>query len=301
MKTPLSVIALAALASLACTQSVMPLPAFSSTYTYHFTRGFYFQAPIDFTISGLQVPDEANNGIQNVAVYSRTVAPPYIPGTAGGLVFFKTNEPSSIVIPCAIPFKKGEFVCILGACGNVNTLYNSYGSGAFASSVLGNPTTLYRLGMQSNFLVNQGTDPIWGTPSGSIGRVLVHVSSASLVGSGTGAPGTALDFVLRSVADAGRPYQMGSSLGNGPIPIGTRSLGLSLDDLLVLSVSGRAPGVFQGYAGTLDAQGDGKAKLLIPSIPALKGIRIHTAFVTLLATAPSGVSSISNSFLFTIA
>jgi hypothetical protein len=301
MRKVLFPILLLLLAGLVSAQTIMPLPAFSSTYTYTFTRGFYFQAPIAFTIVGLQVPDEAKNGTQNVAVYRRSVAPPYIPGSAGGLVFFKTGEPSNIVIPCAISFKKDEFVCILGACGNASTLYNSYGAGPFQSDVLGNPTTLYRLGMQSNFIVNNGTDPIWGTTSGSIGRVFVHVSSASLVGSGSGAPGTDIAFALRSVADAGRPYQMGSSFGDGPIPIDTRNLGLSVDPLLVLSVSGLAPGVFQGYAGSLDAQGEGKAKLAIPNIPTLKGIRIYTAFVTLLPAAPSGVSSISNSFLFTIA
>jgi len=124
--------------------------------------------------------------------------------------------------------------------------------------------------------------------------------TANLTGSGTGKPGTAIDFTLLSVNDAGLPYQMGSSLGNGPIPIGTRKLGLSPDALLVLSVGGLLPSVFQNYVGLLDKTGAGKAKLDIPNIPALKGVRIYTAFVTLKASAPSGVSNVSNTFLFTI-
>ena len=50
----------------------------------------------------------------------------------------------------------------------------------------------------------------------------------------------------------------------------------------------------------LDAQGVAKAKLNIPNSPVLKGIRIYSAYVTLKATAPSGISSISNSFMFSI-
>jgi len=121
-----------------------------------------------------------------------------------------------------------------------------------------------------------------------------------LIGSGSGKPGTAIAFSLFSPSDGGLPYQMGSSFGNGPIPIDTRQLGLSPDALLVLSVNGALPTVFANYAGLLDAQGNGSAKLNIPNIPALKGLRIYTAFLTLKGTAPSGISNISSSFLFTI-
>lgn len=294
------ILALLVLAGVASAQTVMPMPPFTSTYTYTFTRGFYFQAPVDFTITGMQVPDESKDGRQNVAIYRHSAAPAYIPGVAGNLVFYKAGEPSNIVIPCSVNFKKGEFVCILGACGDISTLHNSYGSGPFQSNVLGSATTLHRMGMQSNFMINNGAGNIWGTPSGSVGRVHVHVSSASVTGSGSGTPGTAIDFTLKSAADAGLPYQLGSSFGNGPIPIDTRNLELSPDSLLFLSVSGAVPSVFQNYAGLLDAQGMAKAKLDIPNVPVLKGLRIYTAFVTLLSTAPSSVSSISNSFMFTI-
>ena len=70
--------------------------------------------------------------------------------------------------------------------------------------------------------------------------------------------------------------------------------------LLMLSVNGILPMVFEAYAGTLDAGGKARAKIHIPSIPALKGVRIHSAFVTLLSSAPSGVANISNTVMFTI-
>jgi len=67
-----------------------------------------------------------------------------------------------------------------------------------------------------------------------------------------------------------------------------------------LTVLSAPPGIFQNYAGVLDAQGQAKAAIKIPNLPSLKGIRIYTAFVTLQATAPSGVANISNTFLFSI-
>jgi len=118
--------------------------------------------------------------------------------------------------------------------------------------------------------------------------------------SGQPSPGGTIDLDLLSGLDPGLGYQVGSSFGTGPIPIDTRKLGLSPDPLLVLSVGGVAPKVFEAYSGTLDSQGRGKARIRIPSVAALKGVRIHTAFVTLLATAPSGVSHICNTVMFTI-
>ena len=121
-----------------------------------------------------------------------------------------------------------------------------------------------------------------------------------IVGSGSGAPGTAINFILFSPADGGLPYQVGTSLGNGPIPIDTRKLELSPDNLLVASTSGSLPTVFQNYGGLLDSGGNGAAALNIPNIPQLKGLRIYTAFLTLKPSAPSGISNISTSFVFTI-
>jgi len=139
-----------------------------------------------------------------------------------------------------------------------------------------------------------------GEARGSLVDIGADEVAVSIVGSGSGLPGTTITFTLMATSDAGLPYQMGSSLGNGPIPIDTRQLGLSPDTLLVLSVSNALPSIFQNYIGLLDATGMATAKLNIPNIPALKGVRIYTAFLTLKGTAPSGVQSISNSFLFTI-
>ncbi len=122
----------------------------------------------------------------------------------------------------------------------------------------------------------------------------------TITGSGSGQPGSTLILSLSAPSDAGLPYVVGSSLGGGPIPIDTRLLNLSLDALLDASVNGYLPMIFQNYAGILDANGKATAKINIPNLPGIKGIRIYSAFLTLKPGAPSNIQSISNSFIFTI-
>jgi hypothetical protein len=145
-----------------------------------------------------------------------------------------------------------------------------------------------------NATTRSGTDTIAGL------KTRFTVDRTNIAGSGNPTPGSPIDFALLSPGDAGLPYQVGTSLGDGPTPIDTRTLGLSLDDLLVVSTSGLWPGIFVGYSGILDAQGQAKARINIPGLAALKGVRLHTAFVTVLGSAPSGIRSISNTFTFTI-
>lgn len=129
---------------------------------------------------------------------------------------------------------------------------------------------------------------------------LASLSLVQIVASGAPNPGSTVILRLSAPSDAGLTYQVGSSLGTGPIPIDTRKLNLSLDDLLELSVKGLLPGIFRNYAGTLDAKGAATASIVIPNHAGFIGVRLHTAFLTLKATAPSGVSSISQTYTFTI-
>ncbi|MBN2489933.1 MAG: hypothetical protein JXQ29_03675 [Planctomycetes bacterium] len=126
------------------------------------------------------------------------------------------------------------------------------------------------------------------------------VSVVSIVGSGTTKPGSTVTFALSSPTDAGLPYQVGTSVGTGPIPIDTRQIDLGLDDVLVASTGGALPSVFEAYSGYLDATGAGQARFHIPNIPLLVGIRFHTAFLTIKAGAPSNVKSISPTYSFTV-
>jgi len=146
------------------------------------------------------------------------------------------------------------------------------------------------------------TTAITPTPGALMGmKIRLTTVDTQIFGSGTGRIGSVLSLYLLSPPDVGLTYQVGTSLGAGPTPIGTRQIGLSLDDLLVVSVGGFLPGVFQNYSGIMDAKGQGTAKLAIPNIAGLVGIRLHSAFVTLKSGMPFNIQAISNTFTFTIA
>ncbi len=131
-------------------------------------------------------------------------------------------------------------------------------------------------------------------------KIRITFTSAIITLSGTTSPGSTVDLDLDAPSDAGKAYQAASSFGLGPIPIGSRVLNLSIDALLDITVNNYLPMIFKNYAGNLDAKGKAKAQIMIPNAPVLKGIRIHSAFVTLDASAPFGISLISNTASFTI-
>jgi len=288
------------------TQNLMPLPGYGRTYSAAaVTRGFYFQAPRNFTIVGLRAPNEKNVLQQGVAVYVMTSPPPAWPATgSGGLRYYGGFLAAGKVISCNVPVTKNDWVGILGACGDSSIVHNSYAAtpGAFPSQVAGFPVTLRAFGTQTNVMADQGQGPYYADDSGPISRVEVYLTVAApgLAATGSGRRGTVLTFTLAALSDTGLPYHMASSLGTGPIPIGSRSLGLSPGPLMQLSATGVLPTIFQNYAGLLNAQGVATARLAIPNSTFLRKLRIHTAFVTLLPGAPQGVASISGTHMFTI-
>ncbi len=302
MRSTLFALCLSVPALAATAQQLIPIPAFARTYSYSgHTRGFYCQAPAGFTVVGLRVPDETNHGLQNVALYKLTAKPPaFSATTTAGLQFFQAAAPSSLVLPTSVSYNAGDWLCVLGACGDSAMLHNSYGSVGFVSTIMGSPTTMNRLITQTNIVQNSGVAPYATDDTGPIARVEVYISTVSIQGSGSGAVGTAMVFGLNAPNDAGLPYQVASSLGNGPTPIGQRSLGLTLDSLFAASVSNNLPTVFSGYTGAVGASGRASATLNIPPFAVLKGVKIHSAFVTFKASAPLGVESISNTYAFTI-
>ena len=82
----------------------IPIPAFSVTSTAPLARGFWFQAPVDFVITGLRVPNEAGQPVQAVEVIDLgTQAPPSFPATTlGTQLFYANNQPSNQVLATSI-------------------------------------------------------------------------------------------------------------------------------------------------------------------------------------------------------
>lgn len=131
-------------------------------------------------------------------------------------------------------------------------------------------------------------------------KIRITTLSATITLSGSTSPGGTVDLDLDAPSDAGKVYQLASSLGLGPIPIGSRQIDLSADALLVITVNNFLPTMFKNYTGVLDAQGKAKAQIVIPKESVLIGLRIHSAFVTLDAAAPMGISLISPTASFTV-
>jgi hypothetical protein len=84
------------------------------------------------------------------------------------------------------------------------------------------------------------------------------------------------------------------SLGKSPgIPIGGgRVLPLNPDPLFFGSILGGPP-VFGDFAGLLDGNGRATAKLWIPKVTQLKGLRFFAAYAVFHLAAPSGIAETS--------
>ena len=157
-------------------QTMIPLPPHSSTYT-GYTRGFYFTSPADIVITGLRVVDDANSSAdQAVEVLSFPGTPSSGTGTQLG---YWTGIPTGTIISTFIPVSTGDVIGILGnkytSTAGFNAI-NSYGS-VYSSTIAGVPTTLNRFGYQANIAggASNGNSLITST-SGSIGRVEVYWS-----------------------------------------------------------------------------------------------------------------------------
>ncbi len=186
---------LAALGLAGSAMAQMPLPPFQNTFTATLTRGFWFQAPIGFLITGLAVPNESAQPFQVVEVIDLGAAPPpAFPGTVVGTqLFYSNNTPGGSTIPAAIPITAGNYIGILGACNPTQgsaTSHNSYGpNGPFVSDILGIPTTITRFGTQFGIAATGGNNPCWQEAAFNVSRVEVFVAP---LGGGTLATNTTL-------------------------------------------------------------------------------------------------------------
>lgn len=160
----------------------IPMSKFNNTYTSNRVRGYHFQAPVDFTITAVQVPDESNKGKQYVAIYKMTSAPPpYSQSRMEKAVFYKGDVPSGQKIPVIPPvsYKKGDWVGVLGCCATSATstsCSNSYGAANFPSRIAGTPVTLIRFITQTVIGTNQGNCPV-SASTGSTSRIITWVAN----------------------------------------------------------------------------------------------------------------------------
>lgn len=239
----------------------IPLSPYASTFTgTAATRGYFFQTNIPMTVTGLQVPDERNIGMQVVALYKMAAAPPqYSASVPLTPVFYgQVTNPDIIPVVPPVTFQPGDWVGVLGAAGAPNgTLYNSYGTGNFTSRVLGQPITLLRMLMQANIGNTQGVGNVSAEGTAQIARVRMFVAGQGAAvrygtSSGTGSLNVSDPFppsigfngellvVPGSTTNTGGVLLLGVTRGSLAIPpFGQLLVGLPI--LAILPVPGPIP------------------------------------------------------------
>ena len=156
-------------------QDSLPLPPEVTSFCGA-TRGYYFIAPTDFTVTSLRVPTTINAGPQSIAlVRFNSGAPPSFPGTTLDYTTLHLTQGLNTTTPVnvSITISAGD---VIGVYGSRNGC-NSYGAtGPFNTTLLGFPVTLTRSGMQTNIDPNYPF-PIWTEAGLSVGRIEMTVSS----------------------------------------------------------------------------------------------------------------------------
>ena len=171
------------MASVASAAVQMPLPSHNGNFTGS-TRGYWFVAPNNFVITGVQVPTVAGAAAQSIAVLRFAAAPAIFPQTSTGFetLYLTQANANDGVLPTLIPITGSDIIGVLGARANVN----SYGNGNFDTSINGGSVTLTRIGIQAQL---ETTAPVnvWAETSGSISRVELHYEGGHLI-SGLASP-----------------------------------------------------------------------------------------------------------------
>lgn len=142
-------------------------------------RGYWFTAPIDFNLTGVEVPTDASTGSQSVAIIRFNSGPPPLWSSMTNdfsVLFQAQNSAVDGKIPLALQISAGDILGIYGSRGGAN----SYAVSPFVSDINGESITLTRSGMQLPLETNSIQD-VFSEASGSISRVFFYYSFGSLV------------------------------------------------------------------------------------------------------------------------
>ena len=111
--------------------------------------------------------------------------------------------------------------------------------------------------------------------------------------------GTTYPLDLGGVAEGGKTYVAAVTMSGlmSMVQVGRRYIPLVADSLFYLAVLNVLPSTFVNFQGVLNATGAGQAKVVIPNIPALVGVKVDSCFVTFDG---GGLRAISNPWGFAI-
>lgn len=161
-----------------CVMSVVST-LFVGTHSTIFTgnaRGFWFTAPVNFTIVGLRIPIEAgiSTQLQTVEVVRFPGAVPAFatPSTTHVSLGRFTNQPGSTFITTSLAITTGDIIGIVGYRGT-NVASSYAGANTLASSILGQPLTLSRLGTNVSMATAPAT-ALWTETGNELARIEVQ-------------------------------------------------------------------------------------------------------------------------------
>lgn len=136
------------------------------------TRGYWFTAPVAFTVTGLRVPIDVGTEVQNIEIVRLTAVPPNYATVTNAFTSLGrfVNVAGTSFVPVNIPVAAGDIIGILGARGTT-TMHNSYGTtNTYATTIKGSAVTLQRLGMQFNLNTTPAKD-LWTEAAGVLSQV----------------------------------------------------------------------------------------------------------------------------------
>ena len=149
-----------------------PLPAQGSLFAGN-VRGFYFTAPTNFTITGLQALANTT-GNQSLAVvrFNGNTPPPAYSATTNAFttLFLLQNSTTTGVIPVSISISAGEVIGVFGQIGTSTSYATPVGP--YVSNIAGFPVTFNRMGMQYP-LGTTAPQALWSETGAAIGRVAI--------------------------------------------------------------------------------------------------------------------------------
>lgn len=157
-------------------QIQMPLPSQLSTFSGN-VRGYWFISPSCFTITAVQVPFDAAQGNQSIAIVKLNAPPPLFSAVTNDFttLFLTQSNPDTGRLPVNIQVAPGDVIGLLGyrqpVSGGSGT--NSYSTSPSTSDINGVPVTIQRLGMQFDLTTTAPQD-LWTESGGSISRIFLY-------------------------------------------------------------------------------------------------------------------------------
>ena len=305
--TGLLVIA-ATLCTVVSAQTQMPLPAQTTTYTGLGMRGYWFQAPTDFTITGARVPTDASSGDQTVEIVSFASQPTGTGITNFTPLFYQTGVAGTGVISTGnISVTSGTWIGIIGA--RDTTAINSYAPNSYVSDIGGNSVTLTRLCANSTPVTAQSTN--FFTNDASIGRVELYyilpntapsitstAPTAAISGNAYTYTPTAIGSPAPSFSISPDPATLGSgwltwngtTLSGTP---GTGDIGIDIGPLTLTATNGVNPDATEVFTVTVSAPSP-EIEVLDPNSTSVTSGATMTVYAATAGASSTGTFTINN-------